>query len=52
LWATNFVLQEANGTSMPSLTWSNVPTAFSVTNNAAVVTLPISGTTKFYRLQK
>jgi hypothetical protein len=52
LWATNFVLQEADGTLMPSLTWSNVPAAFSVTNNAAVVTLPISGTTKFYRLQK
>jgi len=51
LWATNFVLQEADGT-LPSLTWSNVPTAFSITNNSAVVTLPVSGTTKFYRLQK
>jgi hypothetical protein len=52
LWATNFVLQEADGTLMPSLNWSNVAVAFSVTNDAAIVTLPISGTTKFYRLQK
>jgi hypothetical protein len=52
LWATNFVLQEADGTLMPSLTWSNVPSSFTLTNNAAVVTLPISGMTKFYRLQK
>jgi len=46
------VLQEADGPLIPSLTWSNVPTALTITNNAAVVTLPISGTTKFYRLQK
>ena len=52
VWATNFTLQEADGTLLPNLTWSNVPTAFSITNNAAVVTLPISGTTKLYRLQK
>jgi hypothetical protein len=52
LWATNFTLQEADGALLPSLIWSNVPVALSITNNAAVVTLPISGTTKFYRLQK
>jgi hypothetical protein len=52
LWATNFALQEAEGALLPSLTWSNVPTAFAITNNSAVVSLPISGTTKFYRLQR
>jgi hypothetical protein len=52
LWATNFVLQEADGALLPSLTWSNVPTALTITNNAAVVTLPIAGKTKLYRLQK
>jgi hypothetical protein len=52
LWATNFTLQEADGTLLPSLTWSNVPTVLTITNNSAVVTLPISGTTRFYRLHK
>jgi len=52
LWATNFVLQEADGTLLPPLTWSNVPAGLTITNNVAVVTLPISGTTKFYRLKK
>jgi hypothetical protein len=52
LWATNFVLQEADGTLLPSLTWSNVPAALTITNNEALVSLPITGTTKFYRLRK
>jgi hypothetical protein len=51
VWATNFVLQEADGTLLPSLTWSNVPTPLTITNNEAVVTLPVNGAVRFYRLQ-
>ena len=52
IWATNFNLQEADGTTFPSLVWSNVTSVFNVTNNAAEVVLPITGATRFYRLQR
>ena len=49
LWATNFVLQVSDGTT-PSATWTNAPATATATNNESVVTLPLSGETKFYRL--
>jgi hypothetical protein len=49
-WATNFVLQQADGP-LPSLTWTNVTAAVTVSNNTATVTLPLTGTAKYYRLQ-
>jgi len=52
LWATNFSLQEADGTTLPSLVWSNLPTNFSISNNQAIVSVPLNGITKFYRLEK
>jgi len=52
LWATNYALQEADGALLPSLSWTNAAVALGVTNNQAAVTLPASGTTRFYRLQK
>ena len=52
LWATNYTLQEAEGSGVSSLNWSNVPVALTVTNNQATVSVPVSGNTKFYRLQK
>jgi len=52
LWATNFRLQEATGPLLPSLNWTNVPVTFVISNSEAVVTQPLSATTKFYRLRK
>ncbi|HTL56953.1 MAG TPA: LamG-like jellyroll fold domain-containing protein [Candidatus Limnocylindrales bacterium] len=52
LWATNFTLQQADGPWSASSAWSNVPAALTITNNAATVTLPMTGATRYYRLQK
>ena len=52
LWATNFTLQEATSGSVSSLNWTNVSATIGVINNEAAVTLPVTGTTKLYRLQK
>jgi hypothetical protein len=49
-WANNFVLQQADGP-LPTLAWTNVSASIVVTNNASVVKLPLTDTTKFYRLQ-
>ena len=51
LWATNFALQEADGATMPSLVWTNLNRPFTVSTNSALVTMPLSSTTKFYRLK-
>ena len=51
LWATNFTLQEANSL-LPSSTWTNLSVIPSEINNERVVTLPISGNSKFYRLRQ
>ncbi len=51
LWATNYNLQEALGSTLPITTWSNLSISPLVTNSSATVTLPLNGSTKFYRLQ-
>jgi len=51
-WASNFVLQE-NGSSLNSSgSWSNVTATVGTNNQQNEVTLPISGATRFYRLNK
>jgi hypothetical protein len=49
LWATNFVLQEAEGPLPFSGSWSNPPVSISISSNQSVV-LPLGPTTKFFRL--
>ena len=51
LWATNFVLQEADGATMPSPNWTNLNQTFIVSTNSAQVTIPLGGATKLYRLK-
>jgi hypothetical protein len=51
-WATNFVLQGAAEVALPGVTWSNLVVSPSVSNNQNVVTLPLSGTSRLYRLQQ
>jgi hypothetical protein len=50
LWATNFTLQEAQGTLPISGKWTNPPVTISITNNQRLVVLPVGATTKYYRL--
>ncbi|HTL56951.1 MAG TPA: LamG-like jellyroll fold domain-containing protein [Candidatus Limnocylindrales bacterium] len=47
-WASKFVLQQADG---PSLSWTKVNALPAVANNVATVQLPLTASTKFYRLQ-
>ena len=49
LWASNFVAQAADA-GLPPVTWTNVAGTVVVSNAENVVTLPITGATKFYRL--
>jgi hypothetical protein len=51
LWATNYNLQEAVGSDLPITSWTSLSVSPLITNNAAAVTLPLSGLVKFYRLQ-
>jgi hypothetical protein len=54
LWATNYNLQQDNGTKFPITTWTNLPVTPVLTNNSLSVTLPtipITGSVHFYRLQ-
>jgi hypothetical protein len=51
LWATNYILQQALGTSLPISTWTNLTVSPVTTNNAFGVTLPVGGSVQFYRLQ-
>ena len=50
LWATNFVLQQSGSGLSPSATWTNPPVTVGVSNNERVVTLPLDGTMKYFRL--
>jgi hypothetical protein len=52
LWATNFALQEAADAVLPGVSWSNVLVSSGVSNNQSVVTLPLSGISRLYRLQQ
>jgi hypothetical protein len=49
LWAANFTLQEATN-AVSGNSWTNLPVTPGVSNNENVVTLPISGKLKLYRL--
>ena len=49
LWASNFTLQQATN-AVSGNSWTNLPVTPSVSNNENVVTLPISGSLKLYRL--
>jgi hypothetical protein len=51
LWAKNFALQEADGSRMPSLVWSNVATSIFTNGSQSQAIVPVSMTTKYYRLQ-
>jgi hypothetical protein len=50
-WATNYTLQQALSNILPSNTWSNLTTSAVLTNNAFNVTIPVSSSVQFYRLQ-
>lgn len=50
-WATNFVVQETGGPAGISDKWTNLVVTPTVVGDENVVTLPITGETKFYRLQ-
>jgi hypothetical protein len=50
LWATNFSLQEADGSLAAPVTWTNLSVTVGVSNDESVVTLPVSSVGKFYRL--
>jgi hypothetical protein len=49
LWASNFTVQQATN-AVSGNSWTNLTVTPNVSNNENVVTLPISGTLKFYRL--
>jgi energy-converting hydrogenase Eha subunit F len=51
LWATNYMLQQALETSLPNSTWTNLTASPVATSNAFGITLPVSGSVQFYRLQ-
>jgi hypothetical protein len=50
-WATNYTLQQGLSNVLPSNTWSNLTASPVLTNNAFSVTIPVSGSVQFYRLQ-
>jgi len=47
-WATNFALQVAD--TFPPVAWTNVSGAVGISNAEQVITLPINGGLKLYRL--
>ena len=49
LWANNFTLQEATSAASGN-SWTNLPITPGVSNNENVITLPIIGSIKLYRL--
>jgi hypothetical protein len=51
LWATNYNLQQAPGTTLPTATWTNLSVSPVVTTNAQNITLPLSSSAQFYRLK-
>lgn len=50
-WATNYLLQQAVGNSLSAATWTNLTFSAVLTNNSLNVTVPLSGSVQFYRLQ-
>ena len=50
-WAANFVVQQADP-SAASLNWTSLSVTPTIISNEYIVTLPMTGATKFYRLQK
>jgi uncharacterized repeat protein (TIGR01451 family) len=51
LWATNYTLQEAVGSTLPITSWTNLAVTPIVKTNAITVGLPLSGSVQFYRLK-
>jgi hypothetical protein len=51
LWATNYNLQQALTTALPISNWTNLPVSPVLTNNSLSVTLPLTSSLHFYRLQ-
>ncbi|HEV2394849.1 MAG TPA: LamG-like jellyroll fold domain-containing protein [Verrucomicrobiae bacterium] len=51
-WATNFILQEADGALPPAGVWSNVTATSVFSNNESVFVFPIGTGTKFFRLKQ
>lgn len=51
LWATNYTLQEALGTTWLAPSWTNLTISPAVTNNGLGVALPLGGSVQFYRLK-
>jgi hypothetical protein len=51
LWATNYTLQQALGTTWPTPGWTNLTVSPAVTNNGLEVALPLGGSVQFYRLK-
>jgi hypothetical protein len=52
LWATNYRLQAAEGGLPPTVPWTNLVVVPTLTSNQAIVTLPLAGTNKVYRLRQ
>jgi hypothetical protein len=52
LWATNFGLQQADDARPLAAAWTNLSVSPGVSNGENVVTLPLTGPSKFYRLFK
>jgi hypothetical protein len=52
LWATNFALQTTAGATPASDIWTNVPAVPATGSGENVVTFPLSGEAKFYRLRQ
>jgi hypothetical protein len=50
LWATNFVLQVAEGALPLSNTWTNLPVTPNLGGGECMVNLPMGDAAKFYRL--
>lgn len=51
LWATNYNLQQALGTTWLISSWTNRPIIPVATTNAQTFTLPLGGSAQFFRLQ-
>ena len=52
LWATNFVLQVADGELPSSGAWTNLAVKAGVSNNECMTTLPVGSKAEFYRLSR
>jgi hypothetical protein len=50
-WATDFVLQQADGPPSAFMEWTSVQAAVKSSNGESVVTLPLDALSKFYRLK-